>query len=85
MSTPRLSCLRVLDRIEGALCSMANGMHNGGYLDATTGQHLRPELVKVARALEMDSFTSKKVYTKVPREESFKRIGKAPITVKWSM
>ena len=39
--------------------------------------------MKVARALEMDYFSSKRVYTKVPREESFRRMGKAPITVKW--
>ena len=31
----------------------------------------------------MDYFTSKKVYAKVTREESFKRMGKAPIMVKW--
>ena len=60
----------ILDVFEGALYSMAKEVPNGNYLDATTGQHHRPELVKVARALEMDYFTSKRVYTKVPREES---------------
>ena len=62
---------------------MASEAHSGKYLDSTTGQQLKPELVKLARALEMDYFTNKKVYTKVPREESYERMGKAPISVKW--
>ena len=39
--------------------------------------------MKKARAMEMDYFTSRDVYTKMPREEAFRRMGKAPISVKW--
>ena len=59
------------------------GMTKDGIVDATAGQALRTELVKVARELEMEYFKAKNVYTKVPREEAYRRAGKAPITVKW--
>ena len=55
-----------MDAFEGALCSMIKSTQNGAFFDATTGQQLKAELVKVARALEMDYFSSKNVYTKVP-------------------
>ena len=67
----------MMDAFEGALCSITRSAQAGGFFDATTGQQLRPELVKVARALEMDYFSSKRVYTKVPREES-ERLGGGP-------
>ena len=54
-----------------------------GIMDATTGQVLGGELVNVARELEMEYFKAKNVYTKVPREDAYRRAGKAPITVKW--
>ena len=52
-------------------------------VDATTGQILRAELVRQARALEMEYFRNKKVYSKKPMAEAIKRTGKPPITVKW--
>ena len=48
------------------------------YYNATTGQRLKPELVKVARGVEMEYFQDKNVYTKRPRAEAFARMGKAP-------
>ena len=55
----------------------------GDVIDATTGQVLRAELVKEARALEMEYFKNKNVYTKVPRAEAIRRTGKPQIIVKW--
>ena len=53
------------------------------YRDSLTGQPLRPELVREARAKELRYFESKRVWTKVKRAEAVARQGKAPITVKW--
>ena len=55
----------------------------GDIVDATTGQILRGELVRQARAVEMDYFSARNVYEKRPRAEAIKRTGKPPITVKW--
>ena len=52
-------------------------------VDATTGQILRAELVRQPRALAMEYFRNKNVYSKKPRAEAIKRTGKPPITVKW--
>ena len=51
--------------------------------DALTGQALDSKLVKIARQAELDYFESKNVWFKRPRAESFQKMGKAPITVKW--
>ena len=53
------------------------------FIDATTGQVLDERFVRKARLEEMVYFRDKNVYTKVPREESFKHTGKPPIEVKW--
>ena len=74
---------QVLGILEKALCSMSHPRESDAYYDATTGQRLKPELVKVARGVEMEYFQDKNVYTKRPRAEAFARMGKASITVKW--
>ena len=44
-------------------------------VDASAGRLLDEALLKVARALEMEYFACKNVYTKVPRQEAFTRAG----------
>ncbi len=51
--------------------------------DATTGQPLRPDLVREARRKELEYFAAKGVWVKRSRDEAFANQGKAPITVKW--
>ena len=53
------------------------------FKDAITGQPLIPELVKAARAKELEYFASKGVWYYRPRSEAMKKMGKPPITVKW--
>ena len=74
---------QLMDTFNRAVCSIMQGEKGGMFHDATTGGVLKDSLVQVARALEMEYFVQKKVYTKVPREEAFRRAGKAPISVKW--
>ena len=73
---------QVLGILERAVCSMTRSQERDAYYDATAGQRLRPELVKVARGVEKEYFKDKNVYTKRPRAEAFARMGRAPITVK---
>ena len=47
------------------------------------GQPLIPQLVMAARRLELEYLESKHVWDKRPREESFRRMGRAPVSVKW--
>ena len=53
------------------------------FIDGMTGQPLDPELVKAARAKELQYFKDKGVWIKRHREEAMRRTGKRPITVKW--
>ena len=46
------------------------------YKDSLTGQPLRPDLLRAARAKELAYFVSKNVWTKVPRAEAAARQGK---------
>ena len=57
--------------------------YSGKYKDDLTGQPLRDDLVKAARAKELEFFCSKGVWVKVPRQRSFERTGKPPISVRW--
>ena len=57
--------------------------YSGKYKDDLTGQPLRDDLVKMARAKELEFFCSKGVWIKVPRRRSFEKIGKPPISVRW--
>ncbi len=51
--------------------------------DDVTGEELDPEEVTKARAEEVQFYKSRKVYTKVPKSQCWKRTGKAPIPVRW--
>ena len=57
--------------------------YSGKYKDDLTGQALRDDLVKLARAKELEFFCSKGVWLKVPRQRSYERTGKPPISVRW--
>jgi hypothetical protein len=57
--------------------------YSGKYKDDLTGQALRDDLVKLARAKELEFFCSKGVWLKVPRQRSYDRTGKPPISVRW--
>ena len=51
--------------------------------DYIDGQELEPEVVKKARALEMEWYWKMNVYEKRPEEECFEQTKKPPIKVKW--
>ena len=57
--------------------------YSGRYRDDLTGQPLRDDLVKAARAKEPEFFTSKGVWSKAPRQRAFARTGKPPISLRW--
>ena len=57
--------------------------HSGKFKDDLAQQPLRDDLVRDARAKELEFFCSNGVWTKVPRQRSYDRIGKAPISVRW--
>ena len=56
--------------------------YSGKYKDDLTSQPLRDDLVRTARAKELEFFCSKGVWVNVPRQRSFDRTGKAPISVR---
>ena len=53
------------------------------YRDDLTGQVLDPELVKIARAKELEYFEAKLVWEKRMMGEARRVTGKPPITVRW--
>ena len=53
------------------------------YRDDLTGQPLPPELVRAARAKELEYFGAKKVWEKRAFSEARKVTGRPPITVRW--
>ena len=53
------------------------------YKDALTGETLPPALVEEARKRELEYFASKGVWHLRLREEAYRVMGKAPISVKW--
>ena len=53
------------------------------YWDDTTGRELKKELVEAARAEELATVRSMKVWTKVAREECLRITGKPPIKLRW--
>ena len=57
--------------------------YSGKYKDDLTGQPLRDDLVKAARAKELEFFRSKGVWTKVPRQTAYQKTGRPPISVRW--
>ena len=63
------------------LCGPEQG-YSGCFKDDITGQVLRDDLVVEARAKELEFFTSKGVWVKVPRQRAFDRTGRPPISVR---
>ena len=57
--------------------------YSGRFKDDITGQVLRDDLVRVARATELEYFRSKGVWTKRPRGEARQKPGRAPISARW--
>ena len=56
---------------------------SGKYHDDLTGQTLRDDLVKEARATELSYFCSKGVWVKVPLHTARAKTGRQPISVRW--
>ena len=53
------------------------------YKDDLTGQLLPPDLVRAARAKELEYFEAKEVWNKRPVGEARRVTGKPPISVRW--
>ena len=53
------------------------------YRDDLTGQILNSKLVREARQKELDFFSAKNVWSLRAFEESRRRTGKPPVTVRW--
>ena len=57
--------------------------YSGKYKDDLTGQVLRDDLVQAARLKELEYFTAKGVWIKVPLGRARQATGRPPITVRW--
>ena len=57
--------------------------NSGCFKDDLTVQILRDDLVKKARAVELEFFDTKGLWVKVPRQRWFERTGKPPLTARW--
>ena len=57
--------------------------YSGRYRDDLTGQVLRDDLVREARAKELKYFHSKGVWTKVAKDVAKRTTGRPPISVRW--
>ena len=68
--------------VERNLRGPAQG-YSGKFLDDLTGQVLRDDLVREARAKELEFFHSKGVWLKVPKTTARTISGKNPISVRW--
>ena len=53
------------------------------YRDDLTGQLLNPELVRAARAKELEYFDGRDVWQLKPIDECRRHTGKPPVIVKW--
>ena len=56
---------------------------SGSFRDDITGQPLKDELVREARARELQYFCDKGVWVKRPKNEARQRTGRAAISVRW--
>ena len=56
---------------------------SGRFRDDPTGQVLKDELVREARAKEREFFNSKRVWQKRPKAFAKLRTGRPPISVRW--
>ncbi len=57
--------------------------YSGAYRDDLTGQVLKDELAKAARAKELAFFHSRRVWLKVPKAHARAEGGRPPISVRW--
>ena len=57
--------------------------YSGRFRDDLTGQVLKDELVREARAKELEFFHSKRVWQKRPKAFAKLRTGRPPISVRW--
>ena len=67
----------------GVLEKTAAQGYSGKYRDDITGQLLRDDLVKAARALELQYFNAKGVWAKKLKTRARQRTGRGPISVRW--
>ena len=70
------------EEIHDSLYGPSQG-YSGKYRDDLTGQILKDELVVAARIKELEYFTRKGVWVKVPRQRARQATGHPPITVRW--
>ncbi len=68
--------------IEKNLRGPAQG-YSGAYKDDLTGQVLRDDLVRAARAQELAYFYAKKVWIKIPKSQARRKGTRAPVSVRW--
>ena len=52
-------------------------------MDDLTGLHLPPDLCRAARAKELECFNTKQVWDVRSINEACRRMGRAPISVRW--
>ena len=57
--------------------------YSGRFKDDMTGQVLRDDLVTEARKKELEFFSAKGVWIKVPVQRAFDRTGRPPISARW--
>ena len=72
-----------LTDVDGAVLHVRIGDDEPIYKDDLTGLLLPPELVRAARAKELEYFNAKEVWEKRPMGESRRITGKPPISVRW--
>ena len=72
-----------LTDVDGAILHVRIGDDEPIYKDDLTGQLLPPELVRAARAKELEYFNAKEVWEKRPMGESRRVTGNPPISVRW--
>ena len=75
--------LRRQIKIDDAMEVDACEDEEGEFYDAITMQKLDSNLVRIARAEEIEYFTKMRVYTKVSKKFAFEKTGKAPLKVRW--
>ncbi len=79
-------CLGMQARTDDIVMAVDNDLPpgcSGKYRDDITGQYLKDDLVAAARAVELQYFHEKGVWTKRPKAECMQRTGRVPITVRW--
>ena len=70
-------------QLNAAQCHEDNNISGEYAVDDVSGAYLDPQMVKKARAEEVEYVRSMKLYTKVPIKECLAKTGKQPIAVRW--